>query len=722
MTPAGHQIAMQFTSADRHSANDRWLGLIVDHRTLFEALSDGWLRPPRHRAGILAGIESYALERVEEPIGNRISVRVKLQSEGLPNLDGAVLRNGQWVPLGMHDIEPSDQAIYWPGVLPTFALSELTVSTQEERRRLVQLTRVASNLDLQKVPVHVTGNSDEIFEPSVFPPEMPSELEVPNSENAIHGALSMAVWAVPRMAAWLDLLMASLGPDRGRLVRSARALEAPWWRFPPWRPPTAAEHVSCPQECLWLAAIEVLRGGSSEDIGRVRDLADRIAAAASRSRDPNVESVIGAWRESTQRALRGQTEVSIEDWRTEPVGVALQLVLTRPRPISFKGWFKQRPDLPPAVAWSAAALCGLLFGYRELDTEFRGGTAQQRVLSIYSLHQSCSAGRKVDWPTITDARPCWRNIDGVFVLSWGGRDFAQKRAKARERWIASNFKDERVLREATQAAKQLNWPCVNREINLVDQSLSIRGPGNVRYVSSPSQLAIEGSVQVVLPEDTCIEDRLDIEAFKQLVAVERGLVPEPPPAVVLDRREEPLNVPGLVYRHDFLSRSEEERLVAMIDSCDWEAESLARRVQHYGWRYSYRTRKVDTSMHLGQLPTWAGEIAERLVAEGLLNELPDQAIVNEYRENQGISKHVDHKEHFADGIAMISLLEPWEMIFRGPGGDPKVGRVLDRGSVAAMHGDARYLWTHEIPRRKNEPGLGRRHRRISLTFRRVLPG
>ena len=158
------------------------------------------------------------------------------------------------MPLGIQDIEPSDQAIYWPGVLPTFALSELTVSTQEERRRLVQLTRVASNLDLQKVPVHVGGSNDEVFELNVVPPEMPSEFEVPNSENAIHGALSMAVWAVPRMAPWLDLLMASLGPDRGRLVRSARALGAPWWRFPPWRPPTDAEHVSCAQECLWLAA------------------------------------------------------------------------------------------------------------------------------------------------------------------------------------------------------------------------------------------------------------------------------------------------------------------------------------------------------------------------------------------------------------------------------------------------------------------------------------
>ena len=40
-----------------------------------------------------------------------------------------------------------------------------------------------------------------------------------------------------------------------------------------------------------------------------------------------------------------------------------------------------------------------------------------------------------------------------------------------------------------------------------------------------------------------------------------------------------------------------------------------------------------------------------------------------------------------------------------------------------MTGDARYRWTHEIPKRKYEPGpAGRveRRRRISLTFRKVL--
>ena len=326
---------------------------------------------------------------------------------------------GKWVTSAIQDIEPSDQALYWPGVLPTFALSELTVSTQEERSRLVQLTRVTSNLDLKGIPVHVRAVPDEILEPSVSPPELTPKLEVPDTEDAIHGAISMAVWGVPRMAPWIDLLVASLGSDRGRLVGSARAVEAPWWRFPPWCHTTDVGGVSCPQECLWLAAIEEFRGGSAEDVGRGHDLADRIATNAPRYGDSEVVGVIRNWRESTQRALRGQTEIGIELWRDDPVGIALQLVLTRPRPVVFKGWFKQRPDLPPVVAWSAAALCGLLFGYRRLDIEFRGGPVQRQVLSMYALRVSHGDGPKTGWPAITNAVPSWRKDDGEFVLSWG---------------------------------------------------------------------------------------------------------------------------------------------------------------------------------------------------------------------------------------------------------------------------------------------------------------
>ena len=721
MTPDNAQIALEFSKPVERPDDDRWFGMVIDHRNLFEALSDGWLRPPRHRTGLLVGIGSYTSEHGEESYRNRIPVRVKLRSNDLPTLDVAILRDGQWVTSAIQDIESSDQALYWPGVLPTFAFSELAVSTQEERSRLVQLTRVTSNLDLKGVPIHVCPVPDTILEPSLSPPMLTPTLEVPNTEDAIHGSISMAVWGVPRIAQWIDLLSASLGSDRGRLLASARAVEAPWWRFPPWCDTTDVGGVSCPQECLWLAAIEEFRRGSAEDVGRGHDLADRITTSASSYGDSEALSVIRHWRECTQRALRGQEEIGIEQWRDDPVGIALQLVLTRPRPIAFKGWFKQRPDLPPGVAWSAAALCGLLFGYRRLDIEFRGGPVQQQLLSMYALGVSRGDGPKTDWPAMTNVIPGWRKDEGEFVLSWGDREFTRKREKARGRWIAADFKNERVIGEATRTARQLNWPCLDRQLKLKDQSLPIVGPGSVKLVSSQSQLDIQGSVQLILSDEICIEERLDIGKFRQLAVVERGPLPEPPPtAAVLDRREDSLGVPGLVYRPDFLSQGEAERLVAIIDSCDWEKGSLRRRVQHYGWKYSYRARRVDTSMRLGQLPEWAGEVADRLVAEGLLNVLPDQVIVNEYIANQGITKHIDHKQHFADGIVMVSLLEPWEMIFRGPDGKSKVRKVLEPRSVTAMHGDARYIWTHEIPRRKNEPGWGRRGRRISLTFRKIL--
>ena len=193
-------------------------------------------------------------------------------------------------------------------------------------------------------------------------------------------------------------------------------------------------------------------------------------------------------------------------------------------------------------------------------------------------------------------------------------------------------------------------------------------------------------------------------------------------ALAVRREPEPAEVPGLSYVPDFLGEREETEIVAAIEAAGWSTE-LQRRVQHYGWRYDYKARQIDASMRIGPLPDWAVRLARRLVSNRLLTELPDQVIVNEYDGAQGISRHVD-SENFADGIATISLLESWEMVFREKKTRGRtVTRRLDRRSAAIMTGDARYRWTHEIPKRKSEPGpAGRvaRGRRISLTFRKVL--
>ena len=220
--------------------------------------------------------------------------------------------------------------------------------------------------------------------------------------------------------------------------------------------------------------------------------------------------------------------------------------------------------------------------------------------------------------------------------------------------------------------------------------------------------------------NTSLNEILDVGDFLRLVSVESGPIPEPPISRTRRFQVQIGYVPGLKYVQDFISLEEEQRLIQTIDECTWDTDSLRRRVQQYGWRYDYKDRKVDISNRLGPLPAWAEVLALRLFSSKLLDQLPDQVIVNDYREDQNISKHIDKPNLFAEGIAMISLNESWEMIFRPPSSGEKVAQLLDRRSVAIMTGDARYKWTHEIPKRKYEPGRIRRGRRVSLTFRTVI--
>ena len=722
MTRSDRQIKMPFENTERSVENAPWLGLVVDNRYLFDALENDWYSPRRSCSGVILGVGSYALgDGCEPPLGNRFPVRLKFDPTVLPDVRVALCREGEWGMSDVTEVRPSDEALYWPGILPTFAIRELAVDTEDDRRRLIGLTRVTSNLVLPKVPLKVDTDTEQLFESTVDPPDLSMCLVLPEDEDAVHGSLSMAVWAVPRIGSWMEVLASALDPDQAQLAESAASVGAPWWRFPPWsgwsgfsdRPVQASS-----QERLWLAAAQTFRQMPTKSRVEELEVVHQIAQIASEWGDAADPSAIRTWQDSTRRMLAGMSPISLKRWRDCPVGIALQLVLARPEPIRFKGWFKDRPDLPPAIAWSAAALCGLLHGYRRLDKDFRGGPVQREVLSIRALHLSGGAGETV-WPTVRGAKPSWRKDSNGYTLYWGERDYALKQENSRGKWIAADFQDKPVLEAAKGIARKLSWECLSREINLADRSIPIDGNGSFELVDSPKQLVVQGHMRMTLPDDVKVKEVLDLKRFRQLIAVESGPIPDPPFPINNSQKIESSEVPGLVYVPNFLTSSEEEKLVRKIDGSDWQSEQLRRRVQHYGWRYDYRKRQVDKSMHLGPLPDWASRIAKRLVSRQLLVELPDQVIVNEYRGNQGINKHVDQETHFADGIAMISLVEPWEMIFRGPRGMPKVTKLLERGSATVIHRDARYLWTHEIPRRKFEPGWGKRGRRISLTFRKV---
>jgi len=179
---------------------------------------------------------------------------------------------------------------------------------------------------------------------------------------------------------------------------------------------------------------------------------------------------------------------------------------------------------------------------------------------------------------------------------------------------------------------------------------------------------------------------------------------------------------GLFYIPDLVSVAEEIALLSAIDAQSWLLD-LRRRVQHYGFRYDYKARKLVPSMYLGPLPEWTVFLVDRLVSAGHMPERPDQMIVNEYLPGQGISTHVDCVPCFGPAICSLSLGSQCVMDLTSVDADKKTSVVLERRSALVLADEARYKWRHAIAGRKTDRIQGLavpRGRRVSLTFRKAL--
>ena len=390
--------------------------------------------------------------------------------------------------------------------------------------------------------------------PAIAPPcDTSAKLEIPPEQDAIHGALTMAVWAVPRIDPWMDALQASVAHDPERLEAKAAHLDARWWRFPPWqqrteRPETLADY-------LWLAATDTFRDDCNEQqSSRPRQLLACIAAQAIADGGEEHNDAVSAWRESTTRILNADATLQLQGWRENPVGLAIQLVPTRPDPERFKTWFKDMPTLPPGVAWSAATLCGLLNGYKRLATDVRGCALQRELLSIKALSACAPQSAEMRWPSgRLDLR--WRREPAGFVLFHGGKEFARKAQQARGKWHAAEFGDAAVRCEAQSVAQELRWPC-------------FKFP-RACAVSPPFSDEGERGKGIFYSHE---QGTFDVEAFRWFVAVEGGVLPVPTVAAA----ETHAKPPGLVYEPNFLDAEREQLLVDWIDAQEWSKELIRR--------------------------------------------------------------------------------------------------------------------------------------------------
>jgi alkylated DNA repair dioxygenase AlkB len=183
-----------------------------------------------------------------------------------------------------------------------------------------------------------------------------------------------------------------------------------------------------------------------------------------------------------------------------------------------------------------------------------------------------------------------------------------------------------------------------------------------------------------------------------------------------------VEIPGLIYVSDFVDEARETALIAAIDRRPWLTE-LRRRVQHYGYKYDYKARKVTAESFLGALPEWLLPLCEELEHRGFMPRVADQVIVNEYEPGQGIAPHVDCVPCFDATIASLTLGSSCAMDFTKVRTPERACLFLERRGLIVLSGEARYEWRHAIAPRKTDTHNGHiieRGRRLSLTFRNVL--
>jgi alkylated DNA repair dioxygenase AlkB len=184
------------------------------------------------------------------------------------------------------------------------------------------------------------------------------------------------------------------------------------------------------------------------------------------------------------------------------------------------------------------------------------------------------------------------------------------------------------------------------------------------------------------------------------------------------------NIKGLYFCENIISENEENNILNKANQQIW-LNDLSRRVQHYGYKYNYKSRKINKNDYLGVLPDWTNNMVNiifSLIKNKNIN-LPyqkfDQLIINEYKTGQSIGPHIDCEPCFKDGIVTVTMGCSGIMTFTHKKTKVSHDVKLKRRSVAIMTGESRYDWTHEINKYKNK-NFTNHNPRVSFTFRKCI--
>ena len=175
-------------------------------------------------------------------------------------------------------------------------------------------------------------------------------------------------------------------------------------------------------------------------------------------------------------------------------------------------------------------------------------------------------------------------------------------------------------------------------------------------------------------------------------------------------------LPGFRYAADFVSESEQDALVGLLETLplkpfEFHGFRGNRRVAAFGFRYDYNRRAVEPASPLptdllslrDRAAAWAGQDPSKFC----------QILVNEYPPGAPIGWHTD-KPQF-DQVVGVSLLAVANLRLRRARaiGWERQSVLLAPRSIYLLSGAVRREWQHSIP-----PMTALRY---SITFRSLMP-
>jgi len=719
------------SGTNRRDTNVLAVGL--DHHTFLNSLVENWVFP-NSDGWVRAGID--CVERPGNPALKMVIVWFDIAK--LPQAEVMVWRDSSWKPKALSRLSKADKILRWPGPLPLFAAKYFSVESNEFRLHLLGMVRRFADMEIppQPVEVKIVSNIEE------YPPcEHIPKVAPPLNWNNLRGAAAMALGTVPTIGPWLQILCESFsGIKRSDATKLA---QAPWLH-------TALWSQDCTQNAspLWGAIVAELSIPNIYDNWKAQQILENVCSRAREFGED--DTVIDSLMDTTMLLLQDRGAIQDLGMHEHMVALVFQLLLLRPDPERYMKWKDDWRAVPPGAWWTGAMLTGYIAGYSRLPVLLRGEEIERRYLSLRTWNLA-----KPDsfdfWGKLSKENVSWKPVDEYAQINIGNEILCLRRMSQRGLWFEQDLLEAEMRAAATALAADVCPHLLQQTLTLPTGMYKYTGTGKIKAATKQAVLNIEGNIEITVPSGA-IGLKLDVDRFRTWLTVASIPYKLPKPArkqseaepdgrdasatsILATELSTPrsslilsgnnsiptLDAPsGLKIIPNFLESDEEFALLEVIDSHPWDA-TMNRRVQHYGWRYDYKSRRIDPNAYLGPLPSWAQVIAKRLFEEGLVPEPPDQVIVNEYTGNQGISKHIDCLTCFSGPVVTISLRETWEMVFsrKFKGEEKKYRLMLPRGSAAILAGDARSKWSHEIAKKRADAGVIR-ERRVSITFRKVL--